>query len=151
MANSVLQRKDRQSLLLRCFKTLYGCIGKVCKASLGIYQPHMHHSMSECAECIGSLSGQCLSQIQPSWPLSTWQMVCCNVRRDSHCFWSVSKHFVGALARFARLPWAYTNLLYITLCPNGWNVLAHSLATARTIARASQVDPSPHDKWCVAT
>ena len=139
----------------RCFwcvsKHFHGCIGQVCKDSLGIHQPYMHHSMIKWMEYICSLFNQSKSQSQSqlSGPLSSWQIVYCNVRIDSHCSWGVSRHFMGVLARFARLPWESTNLICITLCPNVRNVLAHYLASAWV--RSSQVGPYPHGKWCVAT
>ena len=152
MANGVLQRKEWQPLLLMCFKTLSWVHWPGLQGFLG-HPPTLYASLYDQMNgiYIGSLFNQSKSQSQSqlSGPLSSWQIVYCNVRIDSHCSWGVSRHFMGVLARFARLPWESTNLICITLCPNVRNVLAHYLASAWV--RSSQVGPYPHGKWCVAT
>ena len=121
---------------------LMGAIGSSEKRFYDIFQPLRHPSMPKWSDSMGSTFGQS----QPSGPLwAWWQFVCWGVRRISHCFWGVSAYLVGACNISVKLSLASTNLWGIHLCPNGQDQLAWFGV------RSSQVSPSGHCKWCVAT
>jgi len=64
-------RKEGHTLLLKAFKTLHGCVVRVCKPSFAINQPRTHHTTPKLHQSIRCLFGQIYSQVGPS-------------RRDKH-------------------------------------------------------------------
>ena len=139
MANDVLQHKEGLPLLLRCFKTLGVCIGRVWEASSGTSKHLRRHSIPKRFQSFGILFWQehlVFGQSQPSGTLLSWPMVCCNMRVGTHCFWVVSKHLVNIQGRYKKLPLAPPIVWCITRFPNGYNLWAHVLG------KASQVGPS---------